>query len=95
MNWYEWRWYALKERLQRSKCWFVGHETVYGDYRVTRDPDFCWNCGLEWPQDDVVLPMYLRRIYVWFVEREWRWFDALDYWLCFKSGWRLPSWWEY
>ena len=95
MKWYEWRWYALNEKWQRVKCWFVGHSEAWGDPMVPGDDDYCPKCFVEWPQDKMELPKYLTRIYVWVVERDWRWFNALDEWLRVKHLRWLPSWWEY
>lgn len=90
-----WRWYALKERLQRVKCWFVGHGEAHGHPYNSFDPDYCPKCFIEWPQDQPELPKYLNRIYAWVVERNWRWFLRLDDWLCINHWHRLPSWWGY
>lgn len=91
-----WKWYAIKDKWQRVKCWVVGHSIAYGNCRTNpHDPDFCWNCGLEWPEEHITLYNYLNRFYVWMVERNWHWFNKLDDWLLNNHIRWIPSWWEY
>ena len=94
MNKWDWYW-RICLAGRRGKCWFVGHEEAQGDIYHTGDPDYCPKCFIEWPQDKMELPKYLNRIYVWFVTRDWRWFNRLDEWLIFKHSKWLPRWWEY
>jgi hypothetical protein len=52
---------------------------------------------MEWPQDASTLYKALNRWYGWMVEKDWRWFRALDKWLFDhpRVPRRMPSWWSY
>jgi hypothetical protein len=98
-----WQWYVFwdrfwwfRVRVARLWCWVVGHDECWGS-AYDSEPDYCRRCYVEWPQDKNTLPKYLNRWYCWMVEREWRWFAALDTWLWDHPRVlrRMPSWWEY
>ena len=89
--------WQLKIRFNRVRCWFTDHGFVGADEieRFYSEADYCPKCYIDWPQERNTLSTHLRLIYVWFVLREWAWFDRLDLWLINNHGKRLPSWWEY
>ncbi len=91
MNW------QLKNRINRIKCWFVGHDLVWVDEteRFYGHAAYCSKCYVDWPTEQNVLPAYLGRIYSWFIRRDWGWFEQLDLWLLNNHSKRLPKWWEY
>lgn len=89
------RWKLEIMRL-RLKCFLVGHdERTGGEGPPPYEDDRCYRCFVTWPTDRIDLPTLLSRLYGWFVERDWRWFDRLDMWLCENYSARLPNWWSY
>lgn len=81
--------------LRRLGCWFVGHQEKMGDWRMY-EPDWCARCYCNYPSEKTTLPLLLNHGYCWMAERDWRWFNCLDEWLCCHiSSNRGPSWWEY
>lgn len=93
MNWWEYI-FKLKCWMHGVICFFVGHDEMAGN-RLNYQPDYCDRCFVEWPQDKLVMPHILSRVYRWFVDRQWSWFDRLDDCLLENHSQRLPSWWEY
>ena len=89
--------WRLKNRIKRIGCWFVDHDIVWPDEieRFYGQADYCPKCYMDGPEEANTLPTYLNRIYVWFVLRDWEWFERLDDWLMNNYNKRLPSWWEY
>lgn len=80
--------------FRRILCWFTEHKEVSGEH-WNYAPDYCNRCFIDWPQDQKTLTSYLNVVYCWFVQRDWKWFERLDWWLCKKYGRFLPHWWEY
>lgn len=85
--------------LRRIRCLFVGHN-VCADFQSWdwNSTDWCDKCYADWPQELTTLPVLLNRVYGWFVERKWDWFNRLDDWLYAKCKGRLrpwPGWREY
>ncbi len=86
---------TLSLKLLRVRCWFTGHEIVYGE-RWTDEPNYYPKCFIDRPSETITLPTLLNRGYCWLVEREWKWFNQLDEWLFNHAPIRWwPSWWEY
>ena len=88
--------WKLTRYIKLIGCFFVGHDVRYGggpsyDY----EPERCYRCWFSEEEIDIHKPVILTRIYAWLVNREWRWFDALDLWLHDNHGKKLPSWWVY
>lgn len=88
-------------RLKRLQCFLTGHKVGWGErlHGCQLAPDYCKRCYMDDPQDAMVLTDYLNDVYVWVVDRNWRWFLTVDYYLYMwildhRPGW-LPSWWEY
>jgi len=81
----------------RVKCFFLGHDIVTCYERGAMD--YCARCYTGCPEEqfELTIPYMIaragNRIYTWTVERDWKWFEQLDYWL--QTHVRLPSWWEY
>ena len=90
-------WWKLKRNVKWVACLFVGHNVYYGN-RADNVPGYCRRCLYTDEErnidDGVTMPRLLNRTYCWLVERDWRWFEALDE-RAIKHWKRLPSWWEY
>jgi hypothetical protein len=95
-------------RLVWVVCFFKGHdfksgETV-GSWEIgygKLTPDYCDRCCFNADEIDLEdhpleLPSLLNRAYSWVVEREWRWFEALDQFITDRIGHKnMPRWWRY
>lgn len=93
-------------RLLWLVCFFKGHEVKSGETvgsweigygRLT--PDYCDRCVFDADEMDLedrplTLPQKLHDGYVWLVERDWRWFAAIDDYVCERNI-RMPHWWNY
>lgn len=93
MDWWDFV-FRLKHKLHGIVCFFVGHDETTGNY-LSYQPDYCDRCFIERPQDEMTMLHILSRVYHWFVDRQWSWFDRLDDWLLENYSQRLPRWWEY
>lgn len=83
-----------KVTVSPYKVLFIGHNERRGN-ALNYGADYCEWCHAEWPQGKVTLPYLLNVMYCWLVERNWKWFERMDMWLCLNHGKFLPHWWEY
>jgi len=85
-------WQLWYRGILQIKCFFIGHDISYGDYRLYED-DMCRRCFIRNPTNEKVIPAYLHKGFVWVIEHTPIWFGEwlLDLDDCAKKF----SWWEY
>lgn len=89
--------YVWKARVffLRIRCFFLGHDVWYSNSRANYESDRCNVCFKEEPREDKTIPGYLHSLYVWLVERDWKWFTEFDSWLDENYLNKLPKWMSY
>ena len=86
--------WIVSQCMLRIWCFIVGHDIAFDlGFYIDGDPERCRRCHITWPSERTTVPVLLGRAYRFMVDRNWRWFEALDIWL--TEHIRMPSWWAY